>query len=155
MNQYIPVISKVSLQSQIVKFLYIQPSISIANEILCENMPILETLRFVTCDCVSGNSQLPECTNINYNSIQLGTQLFCRGSLKTIRVANSIFTFENDSVPEYLYCINVAIFSYSASNYRSSELIASSGLLSTLTRRNNRYAVITNQFGFTGKSISN
>jgi hypothetical protein len=150
-NQFIPVISKESLQDQIVKFLYIQPGISIANEILCENIPIFEFLQYVTCDCISGNSGLQECANINLNSIQLGSQLFCRGSSKTVRIGNSIFTFETNSVPFYLYCINVAIYSYSASNYRSSEVISTSGLLTTLTNRNNRYAVITNQFGFTSK----
>eukprot|EP01091_Cochliopodium_minus_P015779 TRINITY_DN5706_c0_g1_i1.p1 TRINITY_DN5706_c0_g1~~TRINITY_DN5706_c0_g1_i1.p1 ORF type:complete len:1580 (-),score=362.71 TRINITY_DN5706_c0_g1_i1:69-4550(-) len=148
-NQYIPVISQQSLEEEIVKFLYIQPGVAVANQILCSTIPIFETLLPITCDCISGQSGLSVCQGVNSSSIQLGTQLFCRGNPKEVRVGYAQFNFGLESVPYNPYCINMAIFSYSASNYRSAEVLSSSGLLSALTYKNNRYAIVTNSFKFT------
>lgn len=67
-----------------------------------------------------------------------------------MRVGFAEFQTNQNSVPSILYCIDMSIFSYGASQFTNKEIIGSSGLLSTLSNINNKYAIIKNKYNFIG-----
>eukprot|EP01091_Cochliopodium_minus_P010841 TRINITY_DN2969_c0_g1_i1.p1 TRINITY_DN2969_c0_g1~~TRINITY_DN2969_c0_g1_i1.p1 ORF type:complete len:1632 (-),score=307.08 TRINITY_DN2969_c0_g1_i1:69-4694(-) len=151
-NTFVPYINSVSLRNNLERFLFTSASYAISTSVDCETQPIFQTVQYYDCDCTpfaNGTKKPSGYCYTNKFVVTAGSQLFCRGDEKTVRIGNAVIGINKESISLGEFCVVMSLGTVSAAQFKSDQkVISSSALLSSLTNKNNPYAIILNTHGF-------
>eukprot|EP01091_Cochliopodium_minus_P010843 TRINITY_DN2969_c0_g2_i2.p1 TRINITY_DN2969_c0_g2~~TRINITY_DN2969_c0_g2_i2.p1 ORF type:complete len:1647 (-),score=329.46 TRINITY_DN2969_c0_g2_i2:19-4959(-) len=151
-NTFIPYISANSLRNNLERYLFTSTSYAVSTSVDCETQPVFQTVQYYDCDCTTFANGTKKPEGFCYTSkfvVTTGSQLFCRGDQKSVRIGNALVNMTRESVSISNFCIEMSFGTIGASQFKSDQkVISSSALLSSLTKKDNPYAIITNRFGF-------
>eukprot|EP00002_Diphylleia_rotans_P032339 TRINITY_DN6783_c0_g1_i2.p1 TRINITY_DN6783_c0_g1~~TRINITY_DN6783_c0_g1_i2.p1 ORF type:complete len:1500 (+),score=264.75 TRINITY_DN6783_c0_g1_i2:50-4549(+) len=126
-------------------------------ELLCRYSPLLESMRYLICDCTSDPMAPSNCYSSSVRVISAGIQRFCAGLQDWIRTGSFELVIKKDSVPVEYNCLDAVISIAPATQFRRqiSDSVSSDQLTGAANQElKNPYAVISYDGGYVGQIVS-